>query len=517
MGNLCVKGGGEKGSSTKYLPDPFQGAHGDSDGRVDLNASSGTSSPSTDGLRPLPRVPARNRVRALYNFEAINQDDLSFRKGDLMEIDETSPETDDWWLAVHLKTKNKGYIPSNYVAKDDATPQTQDWWFEFDRKESDKMLLLPGNPRGTFLVREATDKSTYVLSVRDNDKASGEPCVKHYRVRKMDDERGYFISAKKTFKTLFDVIEHYKDNSDGLCCQLGAACPRSRPTVQFRELEIKREVIELTNKLGAGCFGEVWKGKLRKVVEVAVKTLKPGTMSSEAFLNEAKIMHKLTHAKLVQLMAVVSVQEPFLIITELMVNGALLDYLRSEEGKKLKFDVLIDMNAQVAEGMTYLESVNFVHRDLRAANILVGEHCEVKVADFGLARVLQDDDVYEANENAKFPIKWTAPEAALERKFSIKSDVWSFGVLMYEIITFGKVPYPGMSGAEVLQMVERGRRMSKPTNGPIVVEDAYFEMMLKCWNKVPEQRPTFEHLHDFFDTYDIGTEKNYREMDDISR
>ncbi|CAL1528118.1 unnamed protein product [Lymnaea stagnalis] len=514
MGNICPAVKGKAKNSVKYLPDPRLSESVSPSDHQDGQQSSSGEQPNAL-VRPLPTVPSKNRVRALYNFEAINEDDLSFKKGDLMEVEASTCESDDWWLAVHTKTNKRGYIPSNYVIKDDTSPQTQDWWFEFDRKESDKMLLLPGNPQGTFLVREATDKSSYVLSVRDSDKANGDPCVKHYRIRKMDDG-GFFISAKKTFKSLFDVINHYKENSDGLCCRLMLACPRIRPVVQFRELEIARDAVKLTTKLGAGCFGEVWKGTMRKVVDVAVKTLKPGTMSSEAFLNEAKIMHKLTHSKLVQLLAVVSSNEPFYIITELMVNGALLDFLRSDQGKKLKFNVLIEMNSQIAEGMAYLEGVNFVHRDLRAANILVGEHYDVKVADFGLARILEtEENVYEANENTKFPIKWTAPEAALERKFSIKSDVWSFGVLMYEIITYGKVPYPGMAGSEVLQMVEKGKRMSKPTNGPIEVPDSYFNMMLKCWNRLPEERPTFESLHNFFDDYFINVEPSYRDMDEM--
>ncbi|KAI8774249.1 tyrosine-protein kinase SRK2 [Biomphalaria glabrata] len=514
MGNVCPVGGGrqKKENGAKYLPDPNPSVHISSPHTDDQHPHSGGS--GDHHIRPLPiPPPAKNRVRALYNFEAINEDDLSFKKGDLMEVEDLS-ESNDWWLATHTKSGKKGYIPSNYVIKDDTSPQTQDWWFEFDRKESDKMLLLPGNPQGTFLVREATDKSSYVLSVRDSDKANGDPCVKHYRIRKMD-EGGYYISAKKIFKSLFDVINYYKENSDGLCCRLALACPRIRPVVHFRDLELPRDAVKLTHKLGAGCFGEVWKGTMRKVVDVAVKTLKPGTMSAEAFLNEAKIMHKLTHSKLVQLLAVVSATEPFYIITELMVNGALLDFLRSDQGKKLKFTTLIEMNSQIAEGMTYLESVNFVHRDLRAANILVGEHYDVKVADFGLARILEADDIYEANENAKFPIKWTAPEAALERKFSIKSDVWSFGVLMYEIITYGKVPYPGMAGSEVLQMVEKGRRMSKPTNGPIEVPDSYFNMMMKCWHRQPEERPTFESLHNFFDDYFVNVEPSYRDMDEL--
>ena len=468
-------------------------------------------------LPPRPKSMSKDkiRVKALYNFEAINSDDLSFKKGDLMEIEDSVAQEDDWWVAVHLTTHEKGYIPSNYVVVDDTAAENQDWWCDFDRKEADKMLLLPGNPTGTFLVRESTDKMTYVLSVRDLEKINNEPCVKHYRIRKLDNGKGFFISSKISFPSLFELIEYYKQTQDGLCCNLFEACPKKRPNVQFRDLEIRREMVELTTKLGAGCFGDVWKGKLRKVVDVAVKTLKRGTMTSEAFLQEAKIMHKLTHPKLVLLMAVVSVQEPFYIITELMINGALLDYLRSEKGKRLTFSNLLDMNSQIAEGMTYLESENFVHRDLRAANILIGENLEVKVADFGLARILEDDDdVYQANVNTKFPIKWTAPEAALHRHFSVKSDVWSFGIVMYEIITLGKVPYPGMNGREVLSLVESGRRMEKPTfSQSFLKTDSYFDQMYKCWDQNAEERPTFEYLHHFFDNYEISSEERYGEID----
>ncbi|ESO87367.1 hypothetical protein LOTGIDRAFT_148078, partial [Lottia gigantea] len=114
----------------------------------------------------------------------------------------------------------------------------------------------------------------------------------------------------------------------------------------------------------------------------------------------------------------------------------------------------------------------------------------------------------------KFPIKWTAPEAALDRKFSIKSDVWSFGILLYELNTFGRVPYPGMSGAEVLSRLGKGYRMPKP-HGPVGCTDAYYDIMVKCWNKRPEERPTFESLHNLFDDYFIATEPDYKESDAI--
>lgn len=118
--------------------------------------------------------------------------------------------------------------------------------------------------------------------------------------------------------------------------------------------------------------------------------------------------------------------------------------------------------------MAYLESRNYIHRDLAARNVLVGENNEVKVADFGLARLVKDksQNIYAAREGTKFPIKWTAPEAAIYNKFSIKSDVWSFGIVLSEIITYGRTPYPTLSNQEVLQKVSGSYRMEQPQNCP---------------------------------------------------
>nr|4CSV_A Chain A, SRC-ABL TYROSINE KINASE ANCESTOR [synthetic construct]4UEU_A Chain A, TYROSINE KINASE AS - A COMMON ANCESTOR OF SRC AND ABL [synthetic construct] len=256
--------------------------------------------------------------------------------------------------------------------------------------------------------------------------------------------------------------------------------------------EIPRSEITLERKLGSGQFGEVYEGKWRNYnIEVAVKTLKEGTMSVEEFLQEAQIMKKLKHPNLVQLYGVCTKEPPIYIITEYMSHGSLLDYLRDCEGHTVNAQALLDMAAQVASGMAYLESQNFIHRDLAARNCLVGENNVVKVADFGLARLINEDE-YTARAGAKFPIKWTAPEAISYNRFSIKSDVWAFGILLWEIFTYGQVPYPGMSGSEVIEQVERGYRMPRPQGCP----EEIYELMLQCWNKSPEERPTFaETLH----------------------
>ncbi|KAK3546112.1 hypothetical protein QTP70_023523, partial [Hemibagrus guttatus] len=242
-----------------------------------------------------------------------------------------------------------------------------------------------------------------------------------------------------------------------------------------------------------------------KATKVAVKTLKPGSMSVEAFLEEANLMKTLQHDRLVRLYAVVTKTEPLYIITEFMANGSLLDFLKSPEGRKLQLPKMIDFGAQIAEGMAYIEKKNYIHRDLRAANVLVSESLLCKIADFGLARVIEDNE-YSAREGAKFPIKWTAPEAINYGSFTIKSDMWSFGILIYEIVTYGKIPYTGLSNSEVMARVQRGYRMQCPDNCP----PELYEIMTSCWKAKPEERPTFDYMQSVMEDYYTATEGQYQ-------
>ncbi|KAM9778507.1 tyrosine-protein kinase Fyn isoform X4 [Syngnathus typhle] len=394
---------------------------------------------------------------ALYDYEARTEDDLSFRKGERFQI--INSTEGDWWDARSLTTGGSGYIPSNYVAPVDSI-QAEDWYFgKLGRKEAERQLLSTGNPRGTFLIRESeTTKGAFSLSIRDWDDVKGDH-VKHYKIRKLD-SGGYYITTRAQFDSLQQLVQHYSGT---------------------------------------------WNG----TTKVAVKTLKPGTMSPESFLEEAQIMKKLRHDKLVQLYAVVS-EEPIYIVTEYMGKGSLLDFLKDGEGRGLKLPNLVDMAAQVAAGMAYIERMNYIHRDLRSANILVGDNMVCKIADFGLARLIEDNE-YTARQGAKFPIKWTAPEAALYGKFTIKSDVWSFGIFLTELVTKGRVPYPGMNNREVLEQVDRGYRMPCPQDCPISLH----ELMLQCWKKDAEERPTFEYLQAFLEDYFTATEPQYQPGDNL--
>lgn len=495
MGGITSKRKGKKEPKTS------KGENGDVSSE---NGPGGQKNPYVDGPS-LPPAPSVKILKAIYDYEPMQGDDLGFQIGDKFQLLDDKSDC-DWWYARHLESKQEGYIPSNYVVEDNDAPEAQFWWFSIDRREANKQLMNPKNLSGTFLIRNSTDKASYALSVRVLEPVSGDFVIKHYKIKRRDDF--VFITQRLPFESLVKLVDYYRDNLDGLCCKLLYPCPKEIESVPFKSLEVDRNDIELGVKLGAGQFGEVFKAKYRTTF-VAVKTLKEGSMTVEAFLDEAKIMHKLRHRKLVQLMGICTEVEPVYIITEFMENGALLEYLRSS-GRSLQFVILIDMAAQIADGMAYLESQNppFVHRDLRAANILVGANNNVKVADFGLARIIEDD-VYLACEKSKFPVKWTAPEAAYDHTFSVKSDVWSYGILLYEIVTFGRTPYPGMDGSSVLQSISTGYRMPRPQGQGFDCPQKMYEVMLQCWDFSPEKRPTFAYLLGFFDDYATETEEHY--------
>ena len=358
--------------------------------------------------------------------------------------------------------------------------------------------MQPFNDCGSFLIynSESTpgDYSTFYKF---------KNAVGHYRIK--HNGKGYCISNwKATFESISKLVEHYSTKSDGLCINLKSTCLITKPRTASSAEEVNetwqvdRSSIQFVKKLGGGQFGEVWEGIWNgtTVTEVAVKILNPGIISASELFEEAALMKQLTHPNLIQLYAVCTKEEPIYIITELMKHGSLLEYLRGDR-RSLKLPQLIDMGAQVAAGMAYLEEKSYVHRDLAARNILVSKNLICKVKSFSMVRVLSEG-IYEAHTGAKFPVKWTALEAALYNHFTIKSDVWSFGILLYELITYGRFPYPGMNNAEVLEALRTGYRMPCPKGCP----EGLYGIMRECWRDDPDSRPTFESLcwrmEDFF-------------------
>ncbi|XP_045464384.1 tyrosine-protein kinase Abl isoform X1 [Harmonia axyridis] len=424
---------------------------------------------------------------ALYDFQAGGENQLSLKKGEQVRI--LSYNKSGEWCEAHSSTNQIGWVPSNYVTAVNSLEKHS--WYHGPISRNAAEYLLSSGINGSFLVRESeSSPGQRSISLRY------EGRVYHYRINE-DGEGKVYVTAESKFSTLAELVHHHSMLSDGLITQLLYPAPKhNKPTVfplspEPDEWEINRTDIVMRHKLGGGQYGDVYEAVWKRYnMTVAVKTLKEDTMALKDFLEEAAIMKEMKHPNLVQLMGVCTREPPFYIITEFMSKGNLLDYLRNGNKENINAVVLMYIATQIASGMSYLESRSFIHRDLAARNCLVGENHLVKVADFGLARLMRDD-TYTAHAGAKFPIKWTAPEGLAYNKFSTKSDVWAFGILLWEIATYGMSPYPGVDLTDVYHMLEKGYRMECPPGCPPKI----YELMRQCWQWHAHERPTFAEIH----------------------
>ncbi|XP_060093271.1 ephrin type-A receptor 7 isoform X3 [Heteronotia binoei] len=269
----------------------------------------------------------------------------------------------------------------------------------------------------------------------------------------------------------------------------------NRAVHQFAK-ELDASCIKIERVIGAGEFGEVCSGRLKlpgkRDVAVAIKTLKVGYTEKQRrdFLCEASIMGQFDHPNVVHLEGVVTRGKPVMIVIEYMENGALDAFLRKHDGQFTVIQ-LVGMLRGIAAGMRYLADMGYVHRDLAARNILVNSNLVCKVSDFGLSRVIEDDpEAVYTTTGGKIPVRWTAPEAIQYRKFTSASDVWSYGIVMWEVMSYGERPYWDMSNQDVIKAIEEGYRLPAPMDCPAGLH----QLMLDCWQKERAERPKFEQI-----------------------
>uniref|UniRef100_A0A674N3A4 Tyrosine-protein kinase receptor n=1 Tax=Takifugu rubripes TaxID=31033 RepID=A0A674N3A4_TAKRU len=278
------------------------------------------------------------------------------------------------------------------------------------------------------------------------------------------------------------------------------------------EWEVPRDKISILRELGQGTFGMVYEGIAKDIVKgegeshVAVKTVNESANLRQRieFLNEASVMKAFSCHHVVRLMGVVSKGQPTLVVMELMTNGDLKSYLRSlrpdaenNPGRPPPtLKEMIQMAAEIADGMAYLNAKKFVHRDLAARNCMVAHDFTVKIGDFGMTRDIYETDYYRKGGKGLLPVRWMAPESLKDGVFTAHSDCWSFGVVLWEISTLSEQPYQGLSNEQVLKFVMDGGFLDRPDNCP----DKLYNLMQMCWQYNPKMRPTFleiiEMLHD---------------------
>ncbi|XP_056326746.1 fibroblast growth factor receptor 2 isoform X3 [Danio aesculapii] len=298
--------------------------------------------------------------------------------------------------------------------------------------------------------------------------------------------------------------------------------------------EFSRDKLTLGKPLGEGCFGQVVmaealgidKDKPKEAVTVAVKMLKGDATEKDLsdLVSEMEMMKMIgRHKNIINLLGACTQDGPLYVIVEYASKGNLREYLRARRppGMEYSYDIarvsdepltfkdLVSCTYQVARGMEYLASQKCIHRDLAARNVLVTESNVMKIADFGLARDVHNIDYYKKTTNGRLPVKWMAPEALFDRVYTHQSDVWSFGVLMWEIFTLGGSPYPGIPVEELFKLLKEGHRMDKPAN----CTNELYMMMKDCWHAISSHRPTFKQLVEDLDRIlTLATNEEYLDL-----
>ncbi|XP_076296807.1 protein tyrosine kinase 2 Fak isoform X3 [Lasioglossum baleicum] len=285
-------------------------------------------------------------------------------------------------------------------------------------------------------------------------------------------------------------------------------------TPATRDYEIVRNQVELGEIIGNGQFGNVhkgsYKGRDNQVIAVAVKTCKVDAdlATSEKFLEEAYIMQQFEHPHIIRLIGVCS-EAPIWLVMELARLGEMRAYLQSNK-QRLDLATLLLYTFQLSTALSYLESKKFVHRDIAARNVLVSTHNCVKLADFGLSRWVEDQSYYTASR-CKLPIKWMAPESINFRRFTTSSDVWMFGVCMWEILMLGVKPFQGVKNHDVIHKLENGERLALPNHCP----PRLYSLMSQCWSYEPSKRPTFREIRETL--HEILLEEKHQQQETMKR
>ncbi|XP_017848568.1 tyrosine-protein kinase Fer isoform X3 [Drosophila busckii] len=452
------------------------------------NASNGIQSNNSSQIRQ------SKDLNALRCQEKQKQKLVDMIKCALNEVGcEELPSGCDDHLTIEQNFIEHGFNNEQQLSLSTNRPLYEEEWFHGVLPREEVVRLL--NNDGDFLVRETirNEESQIVLSVCWNGH-------KHFIVQTTGD--GHFRFEGPPFPSIQELIMHQYHSELPVTVKSGSIL--RRPVCRER-WELSNDDVVLLEKIGRGNFGDVYKAKLKSTKQdVAVKTCRM-TLPDEQkrkFLQEGRILKQYDHPNIVKLIGICVQKQPIMIVMELVPGGSLLNYLR-KNSNALNTRQQMGMCRDAAAGMRYLESKNCIHRDLAARNCLVDFEHSVKISDFGMSR---EEEEYIVSDGMKqIPVKWTAPEALNFGKYTSLCDVWSYGILMWEIFSKGDTPYSGMSNSRARERIDTGYRMPTPENTP----PEMYRLMLKCWAADVESRPHFEDIYNVVDALILRLENSH--------
>ncbi|XP_052902250.1 tyrosine-protein kinase Fer-like isoform X2 [Anopheles moucheti] len=472
---------------------------GDTNG---TNGAAGSSPVSTPGTKPsTPILNGSNSNGALGKDHAVNKSSKELNtlrcqeRSTLKLVDmirsalnevgcEELPSGCDDLSVEHLIENKKSVSQDLSMTLSTNRPLHEEEWFHGVLPREEVVRLLRNE--GDFLVRETTrnDESQTVLSVCWNGH-------KHFIVQTTAE--GHYRFEGPAFPSIQELIVHQYQSELPVTGRSGAVL---RKPVLRERWELSNDDVILLDKIGRGNFGDVYKAKLKssKNTLVAVKTCRM-TLPEEQkrkFLQEGRILKQYDHPNIVKLIGICVQKQPIMIVMELVAGGSLLMFLR-KNASTLGQRQMMGMCRDAAAGMRYLESKNCIHRDLAARNCLIGNENIVKISDFGMSR--EEEEYIVSGGMKQIPIKWTAPEALNFGKYTSLCDVWSYGILVWEIFSRGDTPYSGMSNSMARERIDEGYRMPTPEGAP----PEMYRLMLKCWSYEPESRPHFDEIYSVVD------------------
>ncbi|XP_073463540.1 protein-tyrosine kinase 6-like isoform X2 [Aquarana catesbeiana] len=418
---------------------------------------------------------------SIKDWQATAKDEISIKANERFQVHSMK---ENHWLVSKVDVTGgdaiRGYVPCDYLVREKSV-EKQSWFSDIDDTEAETLLLL--GPNGSFLVRPSKD-SHYCLSVQKN------KVVTHYAIRREDTGR-FFIYEERSFTCVHDLViyyQHHLENHDCLPLTPFIKDPShmedtwERPSSDFtlEEKVYYNKVPEMS----------LWKGKWtegrRKVL---IQTISKEFFERRNLMDGIEIVKKLNHKNIIELYVLCTTNDPVYIVTEFMEKGDLRSFLCGEEGSLLTDPELRHIADQVADGMAYLEVKCVLHLHLMCRSIHVGDNLVCKISQFSFAIQKKGDPVTLLNSTV--PVQWMPPEVLQSGEFSDKTDVWSFGIVLYEIFTLGQTPYTTLKGLEeVRRKVTSGYRLPQP---PLCSGDIY-SLMLRCWHQARKSRPSFQEI-----------------------